>query len=839
MDAPGTVPPSINCHACNTLIDLTGQTGFTHVECPQCGALSIVPVQFGNFLLLSTLGIGGMGTVYKAIDLSLNRFLALKILRKKLANNPDFIENFTREARAAASVNHSNVAQVYSFGEHEGQYYLAMELLERGSLDDRMARIGKVPEDDVLDIGVKVAMGLRAAHQRGLLHRDIKPGNVLFNDDGVPKLVDFGLARPPAVATASKHNPPTEPIWGTPYYIAPEKLLGGAEDSRSDIYSLGATLYHALAGRPPFDARTADEVVAKHATTPAYSLKTYAPQIHPFTAHVIARMLAKNPAERYANCDEAINDLQQAQRFIEQAKSQRTVVTSTGERLPMKQIISTIVAVLACAAVLIFMWVRRERIFGSDTRPKPNLPPVSAAHETVAPPVLPTSTVVDFNESAAWVRSWDVATLQLAQGRTGDAGLGYEGILLQLGYGRPKHKQWIQLYRALALMTSGSPGEARKLLAENALNNKASREIPQDINTGNFIDTLVLVLLDEISLPTLKAAETNMPGWAMGLSKLVVGFKEIEQGKYAEAAAVLRAYASIEPAKDQQWAFNLQPLAKRLATNCDSAIKTLQEVTRLESAKDYISAIDVARKASERTQFAALKSELQDRIARLNSLIEAAQAKQAEEELRKAMEQAKLQAEREAQAAQEQQRIQDELQRVATFGGQLTAFWPKYDFKGAIAKFESFQSQITTKEARAVFNEKLSALKLLADFKNRLAADFPRRSYEDSALETRTGTKLSGSIVRATETQLVFATPYGELVTDWRDLPASMYVRMGQFYAAALGATEKPAERALRYLELAAFSKQYGMEREAIAFGRQAAQLDPALQARVDKLLEK
>src|ERR1043166_8741471 len=274
MDAPGTVPASINCPSCGAVIDLSGQDGFTHIECPQCAALSVVPLQFGKFLLLNTLGIGGVGTVYKAIDLSLNRYLALKILRPKLAANPQFTGNFSREARAAASVSHPNVAQIYSFGEQEGQYYLAMELLERGSLDDRMSHLGKLPEKEVLEIGVEIASALRAAQQRGLLHRDVKPGNILFNDEGGPRIVDCGLAR----ATEPQGPQPSGPVWGTPYYIAPEKLLGQPEDLRSDIYSLGATLFHALAGRPPFEAATAADVVSKHATQPVFSLKTYAPQ---------------------------------------------------------------------------------------------------------------------------------------------------------------------------------------------------------------------------------------------------------------------------------------------------------------------------------------------------------------------------------------------------------------------------------------------------------------------------------------------------------------------------------------------------------------------------------
>jgi eukaryotic-like serine/threonine-protein kinase len=308
MDAPGRVPESINCHACSALIDLTGQASFTQVECPKCGALSVVPLKFGNFLLLNAIGTGGIGTVYKAIDLALNRYLALKILRKKLATTPAVIDSFAHEARAAAALNHPNIAQVYSFGEREDQYYLAMELLERGSLDDLVARLGKLPERDVLDIGAQIAAALGAALQRGLLHRDVKPGNILFNDEGIPKIVDFGLARSTEEGAATP-NTETLPIWGTPYYVAPEKLRGQPEDVRSDIYSLGATLFHALAGRPPFDLGSAAEVGGQHATAPSLSLKANVPNVQPQTVHVIGRMLAKDPAQRYDCYDAIIRDL--------------------------------------------------------------------------------------------------------------------------------------------------------------------------------------------------------------------------------------------------------------------------------------------------------------------------------------------------------------------------------------------------------------------------------------------------------------------------------------------------------------------------------------------------
>jgi serine/threonine protein kinase len=315
MDAPGTVPETINCHECNAPIDLAGHQAFTHVECGRCGVLSVVPLKFGNFLLLNAMGIGGVGTVYKAIDLFLDRYLAVKILQKKLAGEPHFTENFAREARAAAAVSHPNVAQIYSFGEHDGQCYLAMELLEHGSLDDRMMRLGQLPEKDVLAIGAQIAGGLRAAYRRGFLHRDIKPGNILFNDEGIPKLVDFGLARgqPEAAAEAGGAG---GMVWGTPYYIAPEKLRSQAEDFRSDMYSLGATMFHALAGRPPSDAETVGEIVARPTTSPVEILKAHAPTIQEITAAAIGRMLARDPAERYETYDALIHDLHEAERRL-------------------------------------------------------------------------------------------------------------------------------------------------------------------------------------------------------------------------------------------------------------------------------------------------------------------------------------------------------------------------------------------------------------------------------------------------------------------------------------------------------------------------------------------
>ena len=205
---------------------------------------------FDNFALLETLGVGGMGSVYKARDTRLNRFVALKLLRPELSADPAEIQRLEQEARATAAVNDPNVVQVFSSGTDHGQFYLVMELVQQGSLDDRMAEQGRVGEALVLDTGIQVARGLRAAYEEGLIHRDVKPGNILFTDEETAKIGDFGLA------VAAEQTGGAKRDLGHALLCRAGAVGEPAGDFRSDLYSLGATLYHAVAGRPPFEGET-------------------------------------------------------------------------------------------------------------------------------------------------------------------------------------------------------------------------------------------------------------------------------------------------------------------------------------------------------------------------------------------------------------------------------------------------------------------------------------------------------------------------------------------------------------------------------------------------------
>ena len=183
------------CEKCGNLIDVTGLEPGDGITCPYCSHQFAITRQFGNFMLERQLGAGGMGAVYLGRDLTLNRTVAVKVLKPELVSDEKFLNTFLREAEITASLNHPNIVQVFAFGQHEGIYYMVVELISAGSLDDRIAERGQITELEGIEIGIAVARGLECALQRGnLIHRDIKPGNILFNQNNTPKVVDFGLS---------------------------------------------------------------------------------------------------------------------------------------------------------------------------------------------------------------------------------------------------------------------------------------------------------------------------------------------------------------------------------------------------------------------------------------------------------------------------------------------------------------------------------------------------------------------------------------------------------------------------------------------------------------------
>jgi hypothetical protein len=258
---------------------------------------------------MELLGTGGMGRVYRAVDEALQREVALKTLLPALAADAEFVARFTREARAAASLNHPNITQVYATGQEGAIPYFAMELIRGRSLE-AVARQGGALEPMVAaGYVMQAATGLRHAAQKGLIHRDIKPSNLMLTEDGQVKVTDFGLAK---AARAETQLTATGEVLGSPGYISPEQAQGQPLDARSDIYSLGATFFHLITGRLPFQAPTAVAMILKHMNEPLKSPRALNASIPFPIAAIIQKMMAKNPAERFQDYDALLRELERA-----------------------------------------------------------------------------------------------------------------------------------------------------------------------------------------------------------------------------------------------------------------------------------------------------------------------------------------------------------------------------------------------------------------------------------------------------------------------------------------------------------------------------------------------
>jgi hypothetical protein len=292
---------SAACPKCGAMLDVSSLPPFSVVQCPSCQSEFQVPARFGAFMLLQLLGAGGMGGVYRARDEGLNREVAIKVMLKSLGDDPQFVETFQREAQAAARLNHRHIAQIYSFGQEKGQPYIAMELVSGGSLDTMMAEQGPLDPAAVVHIGAQIAEGLSVAADAGMVHGDIKPENILFDGDKNAKLVDFGLS--------AMQSGPGNDVWGTPYYIAPEKVRRQKSDYRSDIYSLGGTLYHAITGQPPFEGEDATAVVKARFDGPPKPMREIRSGVPDEVEALIARMLAVEPQTRYPTYGSLLGDM--------------------------------------------------------------------------------------------------------------------------------------------------------------------------------------------------------------------------------------------------------------------------------------------------------------------------------------------------------------------------------------------------------------------------------------------------------------------------------------------------------------------------------------------------
>jgi serine/threonine protein kinase len=265
------------------------------------------PQTLGSYKLISRLGAGGMGEVWRAEDTRLQRFVAIKILSERIANDPEWKARFLREARTVAQMNHPNIATIYSIEQEGETFFIAMELVEGESLATVLAQ-GKLEPREAVRIIRQVAEALAEAHEKGVVHRDVKPDNIIVSKR-VVKVLDFGIAKQLVSTTESPTLTQGGMIVGTPFYMSPEQALGRPVDARSDIFSLGVVLYEALAGKRPFEGEAVTETMMNIIMTEPPDLAVIAPTVPSMLSDVVRRALQKKPENRFPTAGEMVDAL--------------------------------------------------------------------------------------------------------------------------------------------------------------------------------------------------------------------------------------------------------------------------------------------------------------------------------------------------------------------------------------------------------------------------------------------------------------------------------------------------------------------------------------------------
>lgn len=767
-------PAIQECATCGTLIDVTDEQPLALRHCPNCGAAMRVRRIFNHFELQEVLGAGGMGAVYRALDTKLNRAVALKLLRFEHSQNAEFIESFAKEAAITASINHPHVVRVYSTGTDHGIFYIAMELVDKGSLDDLMALQGRIGESQVLDVGIQIAEGLRAAQQRGLIHRDVKPGNILFADAHNAKIVDFGLA------VLQEHaNVAGGAVWGTPYYVAPEKLDPQPhEDFRSDMYSLGATLFHAAAGRPPFESDTESIVKLKHLKMKLVSLQAFAPEVSSATAYVINKMLQRDPEKRFASYDEVIENLQYARNELLGAADSRQKHPGPrhGASHPWLTVLSACVTVAAGLA-----------LYRYDDRmhPKPSAP----------------ATPVPQMAAAAFDTAYAAAREQIVAGKYAEAAAAFRALDEREVAPQPL-RNWVNMNAALALLLAGEADEAKKEFRKVEARGIYSPDPTEQKNAAFFVTTAQLAAGDEVR--TAEVARdydrTNHECFAL----LLLAIKDWGLGAFDEAGKLFEEFQAAKIDERDAWLNALKPIAATHLADLQT-YRALADAARSSSQDIAVltKAVETAKEAHEKQKqpgkFTEGIAELETTLGKqLASAQEARAMKESEQD------------------AAESKALSEALVRV---NEAFTAF----QFSEAARALAAVPLQGEKRKAERDAWAKRS--EWLAGFKASLISDINTVHYP-RPLRRKNGTEIPLGLGKAGDTLAEMVTPYGSVPVPWSDLSVESVVALAQAFLR----TAPLAASADRQWQLGVFLHIFGKRSDAIPLLRQAAEARPDYQ---------
>ena len=816
------VPPGETCLQacpnCAALVDIRDEEPLAKFHCPICGTAMRASRQFNHFSIVEHLGTGGMGAVYKALDRNLNRMVALKLLRKELSADENYIAKLEGEARITASINHPYVVKVFSFGSDHGQYYIAMELVDKGTLDDLMQIQTRVSELQMLHVGLQIASGLQAAHECGLIHRDVKPGNILFADARTAKITDFGLALLTEHEAESRGE-----IWGTPYYIAPEKLNNLPEDFRSDIYSLGGTLFHAVAGRPPFEAESASLVALKHLKSRVVSLQAFAPDVSSETAYVINRMLHKDPNQRYASYGELIDHLKYAIDTLNasagkpRAAKPRVVVESAAQHHLAGALTLLLLVLMVALGILGFVY--RERLFGN------------AGNKDAVAGASPQAAVADARLTPEAL--YDDARHQIVDEKYADAQEAFSGLAQRKDLAHPL-AQWVKLHQGMTALLNHELSESRTVfggLQHGGLYSNEDGERP----LANFFVEAGRYLADPQPIPAkvVKAWKTST---FEDMALLLFGLKDWEMGDFDDADAFFEAYLNGKPMDPYRWIGDYAPIARK----CVHDYKMYAALRAKRQAPG-------ADPAALRAEYTSARSELQT----TGKMVEAFFAAEADLNGGKAPVGLADPANHPPSptpgthdaAARPGPGSSPTAVNNTTSVAPTMASTPEHDaetlrWQTARESYEQMVALYRFDEAQAVLDHvrlgeaeflrahdltEVRARRLVA-FKKTMINDVNAARGYPQPITSRRGVNFPRGLQSATSDSFMAGTPYGSINVPWTDFAPPVLLAVANYYA---DATPDPSQAADRRWLAATFALENGQVAEAKALAARAARDRP------------
>ena len=524
-----------HCEACGCAMDVTVMQPFTNVECPQCKTHNRVKVDIGSYILKQRQGVGGMSLVFAAVDKTLGREVAIKILNENYSMDAKRTEQFEQEAKITAAISHPHVVRVYTVGKAFQRFFIAMELVPGDSLEQKMHAEGALPESDVLKWGEEVCEGLNAANEAGLIHRDIKPGNILFDSEGHVKIVDFGLA---LVTQGGKAQ--ADEIWATPYYVSPETLDVLEEDFRSDIYALGASLFHALSGNPPFTTESRSTSDLKKIKMKLPTLKKSAPWLNDETCAVIDKAMSFSADDRYSSYKEFIDALRRAQMSLQNggvmpvmgdAESSQDNISSDKKK---RYGIAAVCALTIGGGVLAWSLNKGDKVEVSDARQDTKMKGIEGSDDGGAAGKRLASSIREGRKALQSKKYYKAAGVYSSIAR--DNRFDINSVM------------WGGLQAAMINWINGSPSVARenlKFIHKDYLDLQDKKEVinPADIVTGLLKDIPLLLDIKRIDPAGVESIKSESGAMLLFASAL----KNWENGYFSDAVQMfdsVAAYAS-------------------------------------------------------------------------------------------------------------------------------------------------------------------------------------------------------------------------------------------------------------------------------------------------------